>query len=347
MRAVAFVEPGRMELREVPDPRPGPGEVVLAVAYCGVCGSDLHEYTWQGPSLRASGVFQPIMGHEFTGLVAAVGPEVEGLREGDPVAVNPGGFCGQCPYCRAGLANLCTSPLGTGYRQPGAYAEYVRIRAEQAVPLPDPAWLAPAALSEPLGVALHALNRGGFREGETVFIAGGGPIGLLTLLAARHRGAGTIILSEPSPSRRELAQRLGADEVVDPARGAASAAKELTGGLGCDLAVECVGIAAAMDDCLAAVRRGGRIVVAGAFDQPYSLNLLNTLLQEHTIIGAFGYVTELEEGARLIVSRAVDVRPLISRVVTLEELPAVFAELAADRDRHHKVLVSPSRPPAP
>lgn len=341
MRAVAFIGPGRMELRQVPDPQPGPGEMVLAVAYCGICGSDLHEYSWQGPSPRAAGLFQPIMGHEVSGIVVARGLGVDSPREGDPVVVNPTGACGLCPYCQAGLANLCVNPLATGYRQPGAYAEYVCVRADQAIRLPDAAWLAPAALTEPLAVALHILNRGQLQEGEMVFIAGGGPIGLLTLLAARRRGAGTIILSEPSPARRELARRLGADHVLDPAQGAAAQARALTGGLGCHLAVECVGTAPAMDDCLVAARRGGRVVVAGSFDQPYPLNLLNTLIQEQTIIGAFGYGPELEEAARLIVTRAVDVRPLISRVVGLEELPAVFAELAADRGRHQKVLVSP------
>ena len=116
----------------------------------------------------------------------------------------------------------------------------------------------------------------------------------------------------------------------------------MTGGLGCDLAVECVGIAATMDDCLASTRRGGRIVVAGAFDQPYSVNLLNLLLQEHSIAGTFGYGGEFAEARGLIVSGAIDVSPLISRVVSLPELPSVFEELTADRGRDQKVLVRPN-----
>ena len=341
MKAVAFVGPGRLEVREVPDPDPGPEEVVLAVAYCGICGSDLHEYASQGPSLRAAGLFQPIMGHEFTGRVVSVGARVKGLTEGDPVAVHPGRPCGDCYYCRAGLSNLCPNGSGTGYQQPGAYAEYVCVRSDQAVPLPDPSWLEPAALSEPLGVALHALNRGQLRADETVFVAGGGPIGLLTLLAARRRGAGKVIVSEPASSRRALALRLGADHAVDPAENAPVRAREQTDGLGADLAVECVGIAPALDDCLAATRRGGRIVVVGVFEQPYPLNLLTTLIDEHTVIGTFGYGSELREAAGLIVSGAVDVTPLISQVVALDDVPAVFAGLVADRDRQQKVLVRP------
>jgi (R,R)-butanediol dehydrogenase/meso-butanediol dehydrogenase/diacetyl reductase len=331
-----------MELRDIPKPEPASGEVLVEVAFCGVCGSDLHEYASEAPSMRAAGIFQPVMGHEFTGAVSAVGAGVNSLSAGDPVVVHPGGPCGDCYYCRSGAANLCAEQVGTGYRKQGAYAQQVVVSAAQALPLPDASTLEPAALTEPLGVAIHALNRGGLQSGETVFIAGGGPIGLLTLLAARHKEAGKIIVSEPAASRREIALRLGADHAVDPAQLASVQVRQLTDGLGCDLAVECVGIAATMDDCLASTRRGGRIVVAGAFEQPYSVNLLNLLLQEHSIAGTFGYASEFEEARDLIVGGEIDVSPLISRVVSLEELPSVFEQLTSDRNRDQKVLVRPN-----
>jgi threonine dehydrogenase-like Zn-dependent dehydrogenase len=167
--------------------------------------------------MRAAGVFQPVMGHEFTGTVAAVGAGVDTHREGDPVVVHPGGACGDCYYCNSGSSNLCADQQGTGYRRPGGYAELCAVRADQALPLPDKEWLDRAALTEPFGVAIHAVNRGGMQPGETVFIAGGGPIGLLSVIAARRKGAGLIVVSEPAESRRELALRLGADYVVDPA----------------------------------------------------------------------------------------------------------------------------------
>jgi 2-desacetyl-2-hydroxyethyl bacteriochlorophyllide A dehydrogenase len=330
-----------MELRDIPEPDPASGEVLVEVAYCGVCGSDLHEYASQAPSMRAAGVFQPVMGHEFTGVISALGAGVNTLSPGDPVVVHPGGPCRDCYYCRSGAANLCAEQVGTGYRKQGAYAQQVVVSAAQALPLPGVTFLEPAALTEPLGVAIHALNRGRLGEGETVFIAGGGPIGLLTLLAARLKNAGKIIVSEPAVSRREIALRLGADDAVDPAQLASVQVREITGGLGCDLAVECVGIAATMDDCLASTRRGGRIVVAGAFEQPYSVNLLNMLLQEHSIAGTFGYASEFEEARDLIVGGKVDVSPLISRVVSLEELPSVFEQMTSDRNRDQKVLVRP------
>jgi len=339
---VVFAGPGKMELRDIPEPEPASGEVIVEVAYCGVCGSDLHEYASEAPSMRAAGVFQSVMGHEFTGLISALGAGVNGLSSGDAVVVHPGGPCGDCYYCRSGAANLCAEQIGTGYRKQGAYAERVVVAARQALSLPDASTLESAALTEPLGVAIHALNRGGLKAGETVFIAGGGPIGLLTLLAARYKNAGKIIVSEPAASRREVALRLGADHAVDPAQVASVQLRQLTSGLGCDLAVECVGVAATMDDCLASTRRGGRIVVAGAFEQPYSVNLLNLLLQEHSIAGTFGYASEFEEARDLIVGGKIDVSPLISRVVSLEELPSVFEQLTSDRNRDQKVLVRPN-----
>ncbi len=189
---------------------------------------------------------------------------------------------------------------------------------------------------------MRAVNRGGLRPGETVFIAGGGPIGLLATIAARRKEPATIIVSEPAAARRELALRLGAGHAIDPAAGSVFLqVQELTGGLGADLAIEAVGVAQTMGDCLAATRKGGRIVVAGAFEEPYPLNLLTLLIQEHSVIGTFGYAEEFAEARDLITSGAVDVRPLISGHVGLGELPDAFARLTEDRGGFLKLLVRP------
>ena len=341
MKTVAFASPGKMELREAPDPTPAAGEVVIDVSHCGICGSDLHEYASRGPSMRAAGLFQPVMGHEFTGIVAAVGSGVASHREGDAVVVHPGGSCGDCYYCNSGLSNLCADQQGTGYRRAGAYAEFCAVRADQALPLPDTSWLEKAALTEPFGVALRAINRGALQPGETVFIAGGGPIGQLSVIAAKRKGAATIVVSEVAESRRELALRLGAGHAIDPATSASLQMRELTKGLGADLSVEAVGIAPTMDDCIASTRRGGRIVVAGAFEQPYPVNLLALLIQEQSIAGTFGYAAEFTEARDLICSGAVDVSPLISRTVSLDQLTATFEEITQDRNKYQKVLVRP------
>ncbi len=340
MKAVALQGVGQLELVDVPEPEPGPGEVKLRVCFCGVCGSDLHEFRSNLITVLINRQ-NPIMGHEFSAKVVALGPGVGGFAVGDLVVVNPGEPCGECRYCKSDRDNLCEHVVGIGYHRPGAFAEYLCARADRAVRLPPDAPVDLLALTEPLGVALHALNLGELRRGETVFIAGAGPIGALCVAAARHLGAGRVIVSEPAAGRRALAQRLGADEVLDPSASPAwERVMELTGG-GVDLAVECVGIAASMDDCLASTRREGRAVVAGVFEQPYPIVLLRTMVFEHRVIGAFGYREEFAQAAHLIASGEIDVAPLVSRKVSLAELPAAFAELEADRNRYHKVLVSP------
>jgi (R,R)-butanediol dehydrogenase/meso-butanediol dehydrogenase/diacetyl reductase len=292
--------------------------------------------------MRAAGVFQGVMGHEFTGRVAVVGAGVTGVREGDPVVVHPGAPCGECWHCTHGAANVCARQTGTGYMLPGAYAERCLVQTSQCLPLPGEEWLEKAALTEPFGVALRGVNRGALMPGETVFIAGGGPIGQLSVIAARRKGAGTIIVSEPTASRRQLALQFGADHVIDPAAGAASLqVRELTGGMGADLSIEAVGIAPSMDDALAATRRAGRIVIAGSFDQPYTIGLINLIVQEQSIIATFGYVSEFQEARDLICSGEVDVTALISRTVTLDDLPRTFADMTRSRNEYQKVLVRP------
>jgi threonine dehydrogenase-like Zn-dependent dehydrogenase len=224
---------------------------------------------------------------------------------------------------------------------PGAYAERCLVQASQCLAIPGEEWLERAALTEPLAVALRAVNRGQMTPGETVFIAGGGPIGLLSLIAARRKGAGTVIVSEPAASRRELALQLGADHVIDTAQPASLKVRELTGGMGADLSIEAVGIPPTMDDALAATRRAGRIVIAGSFDLPYTIGLLNLIVQEQSIVATFGYVDEFAEARDLICSGEVDVSPLISRTVALDDLPATFADMTRSRDDYQKVLVRP------
>jgi (R,R)-butanediol dehydrogenase/meso-butanediol dehydrogenase/diacetyl reductase len=325
----------------VPEPEPEPGEVKLRVRYCGVCGTDLHEF--RSDSLtKGWGRQSPIMGHEFSATVVDLGQGVEGLAPGDLVTVNPGEPCGQCHPCKRGDDNLCQQIRGIGYQRPGAFAEYLCARADRVVRLPPDTPADLVALTEPLAVGLHAVNQGQLQRGETVFIAGAGPIGALCVAAARRRGASRIIVSEPAASRRALAERLGADEVIDPSTSRPAAhVRALTDGEGVDLSVECVGIGAALDDCLTVIRRGGRCVLTGVFEEPYPVRLQRLTVLEHQIIGTFGYREEFAEAADLIASAAIDVTPLISRTVGLSELPAAFAELEADPNRYHKLLVSP------
>jgi (R,R)-butanediol dehydrogenase/meso-butanediol dehydrogenase/diacetyl reductase len=332
----------RLELIDAPEPEPLPGDLKLRVRYCGICGSDLHEYEY-GVSGRLGGDLSPIMGHECTGEVAALGPGVSGFEVGDLVVVNPGGQpCGQCEFCRAGEQERCALTMGVGYHRPGAYAEYVCTRANKVIKVGADAPPDQAAMSEPFAVARHGISQGGLRPGESVLITGAGPIGALSVIAARQAQAGLVIVSEPAHHRRELARVLGA-KVLDPADGPIpDQVRELADGEGVDVAVECAGVVPAMDDCLTSVRYGGHVVVVSLFGEPYPINLLALMVTEKRVIGSYGSgAGGIEEAAALIASGKVDLGPLISARIGLDEVPATFAAMSADRSLHNKVLVCP------
>ncbi|MBI2723490.1 MAG: alcohol dehydrogenase catalytic domain-containing protein [Chloroflexi bacterium] len=344
MKAAALAGPRTMKIVDLPDDGPAAGELRVRVAFCGICGSDMHEYEADNPP-RALGFMQPVMGHEFSGTVTAIGDGVTSVSVGQIVVGNPGAGCGTCAYCQRGRENLCregsTQGGGMGYTRPGAYSEFITIPERSAVVLPEGADLRAAALTEPFAVARHALIQGGYHRGETLVIAGAGPIGLLTVIAAREMGGTRIVVSEPLAGRREAAQHVGASHVIAPADLVATV-HALTGGVGAEVSVDASGLPVGIADCTNATARGGRIVIAGVGEQPYSLQILPTIVNEHTYIGVLGYSRrEFIDSAMLIARGAVDVTPVISEVVAVSDTPAAFARLSDGRNDLRKVLVSP------
>lgn len=343
MKAAALKGSKSMEIVEMPDAGPGPGEVKVRVAYCGICGSDMHEYEAENPP-RALGLMQPVMGHEFSGEIVAVGDGVTLYSVGQRVVGNPGPGCGSCRYCNLGRENLCRAGAftgGMGYSRPGAYAEYVTMPERSVVVLPDGADMRHAALTEPLAVARHALIQGGYRPEELLVIAGAGPIGLLTVIAARHMGGQRIVVSEPLAGRRAVAEACGASHVVDPAD-LLKTVLPLSENNGADISVDASGLPAGIQGCAQATARGGRIVLAGVGEQPYPLDILQAIINELTYIGVLGYSrAEFAETAMMIGRGEVDVSPVISEVVPVTATPDAFRRLSDGRDALCKVLVSP------
>jgi (R,R)-butanediol dehydrogenase/meso-butanediol dehydrogenase/diacetyl reductase len=330
-----------MLIIDLPDADPGPGEVKLRVAFCGICGSDMHEYEAEKP-MRALGVMQPVMGHEFSGVVVALGEGVTGIERGQLATGNPGAGCGDCHFCGLGRENLCREAAGaTGYTRAGAYAEYVTLPARGVVVVADGSPVRELALTEPFAVARHALIEGGYKPEELLVVAGAGPIGLLTVIAARQMGGDRIVVSEPLAGRRAAAERAGASHAVEPSR-LLDVSRELSGGIGSPIAVDASGLPAGIASCQDALARGGRIVLAGVGDQPYSLEILRAIINEHRFIGVLGYTrSEFAESARQISERVVDVSSVISEVVAVERTPEAFARLSQGRDGLSKILVSP------
>jgi L-iditol 2-dehydrogenase len=257
-RAAVWRGDERLEVENWRLPPLGPRDVLVKVAACGVCGSDLHVLSGEFPGL------QPplVLGHEPAGTIVALGSEVRAFAVAEAVTWEPNVTCGHCFQCREGEdANLCENRV----RISGSFAEYTVVPASALHRLPDGCDLRAATLAEPLSCALYAFDRGEVLLGSSVAIVGAGSIGLLLLLLARRAGASCVTVSDPNPVKRELARRLGADLAVDPsAEGFEQPRKLLTGGCGFDVAFEAVGLPRTVEDALEIVRAGGRVVLVGA-----------------------------------------------------------------------------------
>lgn len=299
----AAVLHGRMDLKveERPVPAVGPHDVLLEVSHCGVCGTDLH-YVLEG----WGGARESIEGHEYSGRVIAVGSEVTQWQPGDEVVGGPSPRCGTCEYCLAQRPSLCTGrgQFGDGDhgQYHGAFCEYVLVRENSIVAIPPGVSLRAAALTEPLAVALHGLTQGGVRAGQRVLISGAGPIGTLSVAAARARGVTDIVVSEPHPKRRELAERLGAttvtpDMLTVPDYPGAMVDEPF------DVVLECSGKAAAMEVGLAQLKRAGTMVLVGAGIEYPRLSSSRILLNELVVTGAFVYDHDGYERALELLAR--------------------------------------------
>jgi threonine dehydrogenase-like Zn-dependent dehydrogenase len=320
----------RVAVAELPDPAPRSDEVVIGVRACGICGSDLHfvESDEDGYMLYPGLVRAPVViGHEFAGVVEAVGPEVRDFAPGDLVCAEEIAWCGDCLACRAGRPNNCTRIEELGFSFDGAHAEYVVARARYCwslAPLLEAGIAADraarmGALVEPTGVAYVAMfvSAGGFMPGSSVGVVGAGPIGLATIALARAAGAGRVVAFEVAEGRRELAQAMGADLVLDPRSlgpdGIAGAARDVTRGRGIDLWVEASGAAGVAEPMAASLAPAGRLILVGRGPHmidldPEWLIVRGAALQGsigHSGSGTFGHVIDLMAAGRLDMTRIV------------------------------------------
>ncbi|HEX4751975.1 MAG TPA: alcohol dehydrogenase catalytic domain-containing protein [Solirubrobacterales bacterium] len=333
MRAVEWEAPGRLRLAERPEPRAEPGQAVVAVSACGICGSDLHSY-------RSGFAARPgqVLGHEFSGIVVEA-PGVAGLGVGDRVTVRPLMPCGGCAACRRGEPQLCARGLAdsVGYGRDGAFADRVLIpRAEVGLTvfsLPDAVDDRAAALTEPLAVALHAVRRAPNVRGADAFVLGAGTIGLGVVAFLRLAGAASITVVDPSPLRRDAAGALGADRVIDPAP--ERAAEESA-----DVVFECAGADATMAAAIRAVRPGGTVVVSALFGRRVEFSPDRLTAKEASLVGAFGYRDEFADVIEALASGAVDGESLISHELPLERIDEAF-RIQGDPAASLKVLVRP------
>jgi L-iditol 2-dehydrogenase len=265
MNALQLVAPRTLEFAPMPDPRdPGPGEVLVRIRACGVCGSDMHFYL-EGGCAGTGALYPSVLGHEPAGEIVELGRGVEGLVVGQRVAVEPALTCGHCSRCRAGYANQCeVSRFMGGVQEAGLLRDYAVVPAHNAVPLPDDVDYATATVVEPLAVLLHSVNLAKLHVGETVAVMGAGPIGLLAVATAKLAGASRVIVGDRIPHRLAMAKKLGADEAVNiDNESVRDAVHDLTGGKGAHVVFDGAGKAESINNAIASARRGGRVVIIG------------------------------------------------------------------------------------
>ncbi|MBX7233880.1 MAG: galactitol-1-phosphate 5-dehydrogenase [Caldilineales bacterium] len=345
MQAQVLHAVGDMRYQRIPRPQPGPGQVLVRVAFCGICGSDLPRTFVKG-AYR----FPIVIGHEFAGTVAEPGPVVSGLAEGDPVAVFPLLWCGVCPACEQGKYAQCLNYGYLGSRNDGALAEFVLAPARNLLPVPDGVSLAAAAMTEPAAVALHALRRAGPLLGQTIAIFGAGPIGLMAAQWARLMGAGKVLVFDIVPQKLALARELGFDEAFHSrAVEAVRQVEEETGGQGAHVCIEAAGAPAATLQALTAARRGGRVVLLGnpSGDVTLPAGLISQFLRrELALLGtwnsdfsAAGNDDDWRAVLAAMASGSLDLEPLITHRVPLAHAFEALKMMRDQTDFYAKVLV--------
>ncbi len=321
MKAAVLQRARVLTMEQRPRPEPGPGEVLVRVRSVGVCGSDVHYYTHGriGPFVVESPL---VLGHEMAGTIAALGPGVTTRTVGQRVAVEPGVPDRVCEFCRSGRYNLCpnvrfmaTPPVD------GAFTEFVVMPQDFVFPLPDHVSLEEGAMIEPLSVGVYAVHRSGLRAGQDVAVLGAGPIGLVTLQAARAAGAGAITVVDLDAHRLEVAASMGATATVDASRDdPRSRILELTGGRGVDLVFEAAGSPRTAAMAVHLARRGGRVAVIGLPPEdncPFPL--VAAMAKEVDIVTVFRYANVYPAAIALVAEGRVNVKDLITHRFTLEE----------------------------
>lgn len=285
MPAAVYRGSGEVAVEDRPVPEPGPGEVLVEVGHCGICGSELHLIA------ERLGTAGTVLGHEYSGMVAALGEGVTGWVVGDEVVGGPAPRCGRCRRCLEGQPSQCEvrgRVMTDGHD--GAFARFILVDARALVRIPEGLGRREAALAEPLAVALHGITRSQLRPGETVMVMGAGPIGALTVAALLARGLGPVTVVEPAPPRQALARALGAEVLhPDDLPTYPMWEPEEMSPLAVDVVLECSGHKAAMQAGLHQLRRGGRMVLVGAGMQPPSFDPNRMLLNELTVTGSFVY----------------------------------------------------------
>jgi L-iditol 2-dehydrogenase len=343
MKALLLTDTKRLEYVDFPEPQLGADEVLVRVAACGVCGSDVHGY--DGSTGRR--IPPIVMGHEAAGVIAQVGAAVEDFAVGERVTFDSTIYCGTCDYCRAGKINLCDNRQVMGvscgdYRRHGAFAEFVAVPSRILHRLPESLPMEHAALIEAVSVAVHAVRRSGAGEGDTTVVVGAGMIGLLVIQALRAYGAEQVIAVDVDNDRLRVAQQLGASDIVHPDRRDPIAyVRELTGGRGAAASFEVVGATAPLRTAVECVAKGGSVTLVGNVSPRVEVPLQSIVTRELTLYGSCASQGEYPECITLMALGKINVAPLLSARAPLAEGAQWFERLYAREAGLMKVVLEP------
>jgi L-iditol 2-dehydrogenase len=344
MKALLLSQYNQLDLADLPAPEPGPDEILVRVAACGICGSDVHGY--DGTSGRR--IPPIVMGHEAAGVVASVGTGVTKYKAGDRVTFDSTVYCGECEFCRQGEINLCNNRQVVGvscgdYRRAGAFAEYVVVPQRIAYHLPEALEFKEAAMLEAVSVALHAVRVSEMKGGETALVIGAGMIGLLTLQAAKAAGAKKVLVADIDRTRLETAKAIGADETL--LLSGNDLVKEIfrqTDGRGVDLVLEAVGRQETIAASIASVRKGGTVTLIGNISPEVKIPLQAVVSRQIRLQGSCASSGEYPQAMELLANGKIKVKSLITAVAPLEDGPRWFERLHAGEPNLMKVVLDPS-----
>ena len=343
MNALVLSQYRQLTVEDLPIPGCGPHDVLVQVAACGICGSDVHGY--DGSSGRR--IPPIVMGHEAAGIVAAVGSAVTSISPGDRVTFDSTVYCASCEFCLRGEINLCENRQVVGvscgeYQRPGAFAEYIAVPEYIVYRLPASLSFADAAMVEAVSVALHAVKLSPIGGGETALVVGAGMIGLLILQAAREAGCPRIFVADVDATRLKLAATLGADVTLHASGGdLVREILRLTGGRGVDVAFEAVGRDETVTTAIDCVRKGGTVTLVGNIAPQVSVPLQKIVTRQIRLQGSCASAGEYPEAMELVASGRIKVAPLISAVAPLRDGPAWFERLYAREPNLMKVVLDP------
>ena len=345
MKALLLSEYSQLDVVDIPMPRPGPGDVLIKVEACGICGSDVHGY--DGSSGRR--IPPLVMGHEASGTVAAAGADVKDLQAGDRVTFDSTVYCGSCDFCRRGEANLCEyrEVLGVStpdFRRQGAFAEYVVVPRRIIHALPPTLSFSEAAMVEPLSVAVHAVRLSELPAGGTALVVGAGMIGLLVVQALREAGCSTVIVSDIDDGRLQLASDLGATATVNAKSNDVPAeVKRHTGGFGVDVALEAVGSTITIRSAIESVRKGGTVTLIGNIAPTVELPLQVVVGRQIRLQGTAASSGEYPQCIDMLAKGKINLQPLISMVAPLDEGANWFSRLHSREANLMKVILAPGQ----